>query len=66
MRRALPPYAISSIRQMRSNVASSSQRLLEIVNAQSANVRAFGTAVDQAFAKFYGDLAALTKDTHAG
>ena len=31
-----------------------------------ASVRAFGTAVDQAFAKFYGDLAALTKDPHAG
>lgn len=30
------------------------------------SVRAFGTAVDQAFAKFYSDLAALTKDTHAG
>jgi uncharacterized lipoprotein YmbA len=32
----------------------------------AASVRAFGTAVDQAFAKFYGDLAALTKDAHAG
>ena len=32
----------------------------------AGTVRAFGTAVDQAFAKFYGDLAALTKDTHAG
>ncbi len=30
------------------------------------SVHAFGTAVDQAFAKFYSDLAALTKDTHAG
>lgn len=30
------------------------------------SVRAFGTAVDQAFAKFYSDLTALTKDTHAG
>ncbi|MDR3389286.1 MAG: ABC-type transport auxiliary lipoprotein family protein [Rudaea sp.] len=29
-------------------------------------VRAFGAAVDQAFARFYGDLAALTKDAHAG
>ncbi len=29
-------------------------------------VQAFGAAVDQAFAKFYGDLAALGKDTHAG
>jgi len=29
-------------------------------------VRAFGTAVDEALTKFYGDLAALTKDTHAG
>jgi cholesterol transport system auxiliary component len=32
----------------------------------AGTVRAFGTAVDQAFAKFYSDLAALTKDTHAG
>lgn len=31
-----------------------------------ASVRAFGTAVDQAFAKFYTDLAALTKEPHAG
>jgi cholesterol transport system auxiliary component len=31
----------------------------------AASVRAFGAAVDQAFAKFYGDLAALTKDSHA-
>lgn len=30
------------------------------------SVRAFGTAVDHAFAKFYSDLAALTKDAHAG
>jgi uncharacterized lipoprotein YmbA len=30
------------------------------------SVRAFGTAVDQAFARFYSDLAALTKDAHAG
>jgi hypothetical protein len=29
-------------------------------------VRAFGTAVDQAFARFYADLSALTKDAHAG
>jgi cholesterol transport system auxiliary component len=32
----------------------------------AGSVRAFGIAVDQAFAKFYGDLTALTKDTHAG
>lgn len=31
-----------------------------------ATVQAFGTAVDQAFAKFYGDLAALGKESHAG
>lgn len=31
-----------------------------------ASVRAFGSAVDQAFSKFYADLAALTKETHAG
>lgn len=31
-----------------------------------ATVQAFGTAVDDAFAKFYTDLAALSKDTHAG
>jgi len=30
------------------------------------SVRAFGTAVDEAFAKFYTDLAALTKEPHAG
>ncbi len=30
------------------------------------SVQAFGTAVDEAFAKFYTDLAALSKDTHAG
>ena len=29
-------------------------------------VRAFGTAVDAALTRFYGDLAALAKDTHAG
>ncbi len=29
-------------------------------------VRAFGTAVDQALTKFYGDLVALTKESHAG
>jgi uncharacterized lipoprotein YmbA len=32
----------------------------------AGTVRAFGAAVDQAFAKFYGDLAALSKDAHAG
>jgi cholesterol transport system auxiliary component len=31
-----------------------------------ATVQAFGTAVDQAFAKFYGDLASLGKESHAG
>ena len=31
-----------------------------------ATVQAFGTAVDQAFAKFHADLAALGKDAHAG
>jgi cholesterol transport system auxiliary component len=31
-----------------------------------ASVRAFATAVDQAFAKFYGDLTALAKEAHAG
>ncbi len=31
-----------------------------------ATVQAFGVAVDQAFAKFYGDLAALGKESHAG
>lgn len=31
-----------------------------------ATVRAFGTAVDQALGKFYGDLATLSKDAHAG
>jgi ABC-type uncharacterized transport system auxiliary subunit len=31
-----------------------------------ATVQAFGAAVDQAFAKFYTDLAALSKETHAG
>jgi cholesterol transport system auxiliary component len=34
--------------------------------SMAGSVRAFGSAVDQVFAKFYGDLAALTKDTHAG
>ncbi len=32
----------------------------------AASVRAFGVAIDQAFAKFYTDLAALSKDSHAG
>ncbi len=32
----------------------------------AGTVRAFGAAVDQAFARFYADLSALTKDTHAG
>ena len=32
----------------------------------SSTVQAFSAAVDQAFAKFYGDLAALSRDTHAG
>jgi uncharacterized lipoprotein YmbA len=32
----------------------------------AATVKAFGSAVDQAFAKFYGDLASLGKETHAG
>ena len=32
----------------------------------AGSVRAFGTAVDRVFAKFYGDLTALTKDPHAG
>ncbi|HEX3895809.1 MAG TPA: ABC-type transport auxiliary lipoprotein family protein [Rudaea sp.] len=32
----------------------------------AATVQAFGTAVDQAFAKFYGDLASLGKESHAG
>jgi cholesterol transport system auxiliary component len=31
-----------------------------------ASVRAFGIAVDQAFAKFYSDLTALAKEAHAG
>jgi cholesterol transport system auxiliary component len=31
-----------------------------------ATVQAFGTAVDQAIAKFYGDLASLGKESHAG
>ena len=31
-----------------------------------ATVQAFGAAVDQALAKFYGDLASLGKETHAG
>ncbi|MEP6483222.1 MAG: ABC-type transport auxiliary lipoprotein family protein [Rudaea sp.] len=32
----------------------------------AGTVAAFGAAVDQAFAKFYTDLAALGKDAHAG
>lgn len=32
----------------------------------AGTVQAFGTAVDQAFAKFYGDLASLGKEPHAG
>jgi cholesterol transport system auxiliary component len=32
----------------------------------ASTVQAFGVAVDQALAKFYGDLSALSKDTHAG
>jgi uncharacterized lipoprotein YmbA len=32
----------------------------------AASVQAFGVAIDQAFAKFYVDLAALGKDSHAG
>jgi cholesterol transport system auxiliary component len=35
-------------------------------NTIGASVQAFGIAVDQAFAKFATDLAALGKDTHAG
>jgi ABC-type uncharacterized transport system auxiliary subunit len=31
-----------------------------------STVTAFGTAVDEAFTKFYGDLASLGKETHAG
>jgi len=31
-----------------------------------STVQAFGAAVDQAFAKFYADLASLGKETHAG
>lgn len=31
-----------------------------------ASVQAFGSAVDKAFAKFYADLVALGRDTHAG
>ena len=31
-----------------------------------ATVQAFGVAVDQAFTKFYGDLASLGKEAHAG
>lgn len=32
----------------------------------AGTVQAFGTAVDKAFAKFYGDLASLGKESHAG
>jgi cholesterol transport system auxiliary component len=32
----------------------------------AATVQAFGTAVDEAFAKFYADLSGLGKDAHAG
>jgi len=32
----------------------------------AATVRAFGSAVDEVFAKFYADLAKLGKETHAG
>ena len=32
----------------------------------AATVRAFGAAVDEAFAKFYADLAKLGKEAHAG
>jgi cholesterol transport system auxiliary component len=32
----------------------------------TATVQAFGTAVDQALAKFYGDFASLGKESHAG
>ncbi len=32
----------------------------------ASTVQAFSVAVDQALAKFYGDLAALSKDSHAG
>ena len=34
--------------------------------SMAASVQAFGVAVDQAFAKFYTDLAALGKQAHAG
>ena len=34
--------------------------------SMTASVQAFGIAVDQAFAKFYADLAAIGKDVHAG
>jgi len=34
--------------------------------SMEGSVRAFGAAVDQAFAKFYADLAALTKEPHVG
>jgi uncharacterized lipoprotein YmbA len=35
-------------------------------NTIGTTVQAFGAAVDQAFGKFYTDLASLSKDTHAG
>jgi cholesterol transport system auxiliary component len=35
-------------------------------NTMEATVRAFGAAIDQAFAKFYAELATLSKDAHAG
>jgi cholesterol transport system auxiliary component len=34
--------------------------------SMATSVQAFGVAVDQAFAKFYADLAALGKQAHAG
>ena len=34
--------------------------------SMTASVQAFGVAVDQAFAKFYADLAAIGKDVHDG
>lgn len=67
-------YAVSVAFQMRVEQDSGEPIIEQTYTTQTVaadatmegSVRAFGTAVDQAFAKFYADLAALTKDTHAG
>ena len=67
-------YAVAVAFEMRVEQDSGEPIIEQTYTAQAAaadatiegSVRAFGVAVDQAFAKFYADLAALTKDTHAG